>query len=372
MPTPTQTYKLGVFILSALVLLVATLMIFADSRWRRTQFPAFTEFQESVQGLDVAAPVKFRGVTIGRVSQILLQEPELSVRVNMELYNEALQLQDKRTLEDFLQQIVKTGARCRLELINITGLKYVEIDFFSDTTPAAATPRQNSEHFFIPSVPSLLTGLQTDLSYTLARLAQVDFAQLGTDLQQLLAGMNRFLHDDRLHEILEHLVATSARIDSLVETIETQFSSDQLAATMVQVQTLLSRLDELIITATRQIASFDSATLSDQTQALLGELRTTAKGLGEAQVNFQRTMEQIQFLAAAVGAGIEAANIEHTADEIRNALQIFSELGGTVGASSNRFADLVEQLTQLIGTLETDPGALLHGRRSPPVQMGRD
>jgi len=68
--TRTNHWKLGLFVVvSILVVVVATFWLGAQ-RFERDSFQAVTYFDESVQGLEVGSPVKWRGVTIGTVAEL--------------------------------------------------------------------------------------------------------------------------------------------------------------------------------------------------------------------------------------------------------------------------------------------------------------
>jgi phospholipid/cholesterol/gamma-HCH transport system substrate-binding protein len=79
--TATNHWKLGLFILLALGVMIGTLFWLGAQRFQRMSFPAVTYFDESVQGLDVGSPVKFRGVTVGTVSDITIAPDHRHVQV---------------------------------------------------------------------------------------------------------------------------------------------------------------------------------------------------------------------------------------------------------------------------------------------------
>ena len=66
----SRYFKLGAFILAAIVVLVALLIVIGSGRFDRNRITMETYFNESVQGLDVGSKVKYRGVTIGEVTRI--------------------------------------------------------------------------------------------------------------------------------------------------------------------------------------------------------------------------------------------------------------------------------------------------------------
>src|SRR5207302_3365650 len=68
--TATNHWKLGLFVLLAVGAMLGALFWLAARRLRRESFPAISYFDQSVQGLDVGSPAKFRGATVGTVTDI--------------------------------------------------------------------------------------------------------------------------------------------------------------------------------------------------------------------------------------------------------------------------------------------------------------
>lgn len=64
---------IGLFLIGGIVLAVGGTAVLASTTWfgKRTTFISF--FQESVNGLEMGAPVKFQGVPVGTVTGILIQ-----------------------------------------------------------------------------------------------------------------------------------------------------------------------------------------------------------------------------------------------------------------------------------------------------------
>src|SRR5438105_13833765 len=88
--TATNHWKLGLFVLVGVGVMLAALFWLGARRLRRDSFPAISYFDESVQGLDVGSPVKFRGVTVGTVSDITVGPDHRHVQVTADMYVDAL------------------------------------------------------------------------------------------------------------------------------------------------------------------------------------------------------------------------------------------------------------------------------------------
>ena len=63
-------FKLGLFVLGAMGAAIVLLLVVGSGRWFQPKITFETYFDESVQGLDIGSPIKFRGVTIGTVGKI--------------------------------------------------------------------------------------------------------------------------------------------------------------------------------------------------------------------------------------------------------------------------------------------------------------
>ncbi|MGA3403158.1 MAG: MlaD family protein [Acetobacteraceae bacterium] len=168
-------------------------------------------FNESVQGLEVGAEVKYRGVTLGRVTEIGLVSTEYDagqklavtwasyrqVFVRYELDRAGMgQMPDTATM-------VHLGLRARLAAQGITGLSYIELDFVDPARYPEESPPWRPKAAYIPSVPSTLTQVQDAAQQVLAKLNTVDFAALATSLTQLVQDLREELTSGGAHAALE-------------------------------------------------------------------------------------------------------------------------------------------------------------------------
>ena len=67
---PTNHWKLGLFVVLGFVLALCTVVFLGARSLHKDSVSYKTYFDESVQGLEIGSPIKFRGVTIGNVSAI--------------------------------------------------------------------------------------------------------------------------------------------------------------------------------------------------------------------------------------------------------------------------------------------------------------
>ncbi|MGH7785238.1 MAG: MlaD family protein [Candidatus Binatia bacterium] len=160
--TATNHWKLGLFILSSIAALIGTLFWLGAQRFSRDAFPAVTYFDESVQGLDVGSPVKFRGVTIGTVANITVAPDHRHVQVTADVYVDAVRglgISDGSPTQRGGATFMP-GLRVQLAAAGITGVKFLEVDFFDPARyPTHDVPFKTPWNY-IPSAPSTLRSLE--------------------------------------------------------------------------------------------------------------------------------------------------------------------------------------------------------------------
>lgn len=153
MKSATRQIKLGALTLLAILSLLA--VVFALGLRGRDVVTYHTYFDESVQGLDEGAIVKFRGVRIGKVSKIGIAPDRRLIDVGLSIDRDragALQLD-------------RSASRLRTQLVifGITGVKLIDMDFADVNTPAPPELTFTPPEHFIPSRPSLLGSVEDDL-----------------------------------------------------------------------------------------------------------------------------------------------------------------------------------------------------------------
>jgi phospholipid/cholesterol/gamma-HCH transport system substrate-binding protein len=165
----TNHWKLGLFVVTGLALGIGVIFWLGLRRLNRDAVPMVTYFDESVQGLDVGSPVKFRGVTLGTVSAITVAPDQRHVEVWMRVYKEELARMgvDPDEPRDPLW-------RPQLANAGITGVKFVQLDTFPpDRHPEPPLAFAIPERYYVPAVPSTLKSLEEVANEFLAKLPRL-------------------------------------------------------------------------------------------------------------------------------------------------------------------------------------------------------
>src|SRR6478752_2709639 len=82
--------RLGLFLVIAIVVVLATALLFIERARSRKVIELVTYTQENVTGLDISSPVRYRGVTVGRVSDLQVEPGGRTIEIDFELFTDRL------------------------------------------------------------------------------------------------------------------------------------------------------------------------------------------------------------------------------------------------------------------------------------------
>lgn len=311
METRVNYTAVGAFVVVLTIALVAGILWLTTGLGREQYNYYLAYVKESVSGLNVNAPVKYRGVDVGYVSEISLRpdNPE-EVRLLMAIAQDTP---------------VKTDTIAILSLQGLTGIAF--IDLTGGTRGAErlyATPGE--EYPVIETGPSLLARLDEAASKIFTNIERVSDslsgfldAETATDFRETLANIRAFT--ERLDLILtdENAERISASLQSLHELAQTLSNNAE-------------NLDALI----RNVAD-----ASERLPAIAERVDGLTVTLNEAGEEFAGAMRETRAEVRAVS--------QHLAPQ---AADVLTDLRAT-SASLQRFVE----------DLENDPALLLHGRR---------
>jgi len=225
MTTATNHWKLGLFIVAAIAAMLGTLFWIGARRFHREAFQVVSFFDESVQGLDVGSPVKFRGVTVGTVADITIAPDHRHLQVTSDIYLDALvRLGLLQAAPKVGEQFIDPRLRVQLALAGITGVRFLQTDFFDETRyPPPKLPFPVPWNY-VPSAPSTLKGLEEMVIDILGRFPTLETGLLDTaaDLRKTLASIGQLSgklgsDDGSLNMLLVQLRGTAKRVEAALD-----------------------------------------------------------------------------------------------------------------------------------------------------------
>lgn len=277
-------FRVGLFVLGGIALAVAAIVIVGGGRLFARPIVMETVFEESVQGLDVGAPVKLRGVKLGSVSWIGFVGDEYPradtsdanlVLVRMDLRSDNTLLdEEQRTRE--LQAMIERGLRLRLTPLGITGVSFLEADFVD---PQRFPPRAISwtpAALYVPSAPSTITQITSAAERLMTRIDRLDVEGLLTNFDTLLVNVNRAVETTDVGSVQRSVSELLEELDGTVEGLREAIREARLPAVSEDARTTLR---EASATLARLQLLLESG--GDDLSATLENLRVATQNLRE-------------------------------------------------------------------------------------------
>ncbi|MDP1686236.1 MlaD family protein [Hydrogenophaga sp.] len=329
---------IGTFVVVGLSLIAATVIALAGNSLFTRKEKAVMFFSGSVYGLQVGAPVVFRGVRVGSVESIAVfydrEADDFSIPVVVALDSDAVSgLDGRRTATDDnvvlgLPALVGRGLSAQLSMQSLlTGLLYVDLDLRPERPGKLRGTRRDAIE--IPTTATAIQALKNQLE-------GMDFRKIAEDLSAIAASARTLVSGPELKQALADLAAITATVNRVA-----------------------TKLDQRIDPLTNEL------------QRSLVATRTAMEGLGQAAGSVNKTSNQVGELLAPNAPLVQ--NLQRAADEVGRSAASLRE--ATADDSSLRLGadraldDLsraARALRDLAETLEQQPDAVLRGRKVTP------
>ncbi|MSR40374.1 MAG: MCE family protein [Phycisphaerales bacterium] len=322
MSSPATNFKVGAFVLVAAGLgLGGTILLGSATVFQKTEIVE-TYSSESVNGLNVGSPVKFRGVTIGQVSEITFvtlaygHGPEKGsevlnsmVLVRMKIVQELIGVRDDEDFETDVQASVAQGLRARLVSEGITGGLYMQFEYTKDLPKESMQVAWTPAYPYVPGVPSRLNEILDGVATIVKGVQGVDFTNLGKDIHALVQHLDSIVEVQGkpalvdLKAFIEEARTTNSQVQTILADPNIQKSlaniasaSDSLAVVLgegkMDLKTTIAKLPVIAASLASGSAELDDLLNSPKLQAMLADLQSAAAlappALDEARELFAR------------------------------------------------------------------------------------
>jgi paraquat-inducible protein B len=334
MAKPVNKTLVGLFVVGAVVLIVAAIALFGSGKFlaKRPKFVMF--FSGSVHGLTVGSPVEFQGVKIGEVSAISARFDPKNLTVVIPVYVEfdpeslsvpgELKGIQKTGNYAYIKGMIAKGLKAQLKVKSLlTGQLYIAGDFY-------------------PDKPIRLVGLET-------RYPEIPTIPSTADV--LMATLDKL----PISEIADKLVKVTEGIEKIVNSPDVTESIKNLNLALKDINGLVRQIDAEI----KPTAADIKDTLSIARGAFSQAEKTLAinEGIpGKVADNLQNTLKNVDATLERLRWGI--ASYEKIADRNIN-------LGYDVSKTLQEIETTARSIRSLTDYLERHPEALVKGKLIP-------
>jgi len=326
---------IGAFVVGSLMLAMLAVFILGSGTFLRKKNYAVMYFEGSVQGLSVGAPVTFRGVRVGTVTDVSMaidsKNVVITIPVTVEIAPEHVVSGGDLagSWPENIRRLVSHGLRAQLELQSLlTGQLLIELDFQPDK--AAVFRDRQGIYPEIPTVPAALDALR-------AKFEEYPIESILADVSTILGGIKALVTDPEFSGTLHSLRKSVDDYGRLARRLEAQVdpTAELLQRNLATADAALQKLDALLVRAE-------------------GTLNTVDRTAGTLDKTLEAVRDSLQVAEEAL-TGAKQLMRDDAAWSI------------SLNAALNEITRAARALRTLADTLEQHPEALLHGKRAQSV-----
>ena len=302
MSAKANYHKIGVFIVFGFIALIIAIVALSGGKWFKKVVYWESYFDESVQGLAVGSPIKYRGVQVGTVDAIgfvgdvygpeLGKEDLLRYGRYVVVRGAAADLSPHLTEEEKEAERggrITAGLRVRLASQGVTGVVYLEADYLDPQQYPALEVPWKPQAVYLPSAPSTVSVLGNAL-HTIAR-----------DLEKA-----------DIHTITRNLDSLVLEVTKLVKDINAQALSSQTGRVLAEFQETARQTRRLVERPEIRAMLSDAAGTAEGTRQLVADLSEASKQIKlvserfpDAFARLERTVQRMDRLLSNKGQDIE-------------------------------------------------------------------
>jgi phospholipid/cholesterol/gamma-HCH transport system substrate-binding protein len=333
MPSQKTKFTLGLFVTCGIGMIFLAVIWLGMSRYFKKGRYYATYFNESVQGLDVDSPVKYRGVSVGRVDRIVVAPDANLIQV-------VLKIERDQKLDD---NIV-----AQLKSVGITGSMFVELDRKKDGAPSLSPSLSfPSEYPIVASKPSNISKMLHSIDDALTQIKAMDLAEISEKAQLTLKSVEQVMIDTNIKNI-------SAKIEKSIDRANQILDDKRWNTIMASVDDAGQSLNDIMDKTSNSLDNVEKTTFR-----LEGITAEKEQSIKTAIEDFRKSMENANTL-------LKKGNFltDKTDDSI-------SQLKGQFLIIAQNLEKASENLNKLIEIVADHPSQFIFGEPPAPRKVDR-
>lgn len=201
-------------------------------------------FDESVQGLDKDSPVKYRGVSIGRVKSVRLAPDATLIEVMLTIE------QDVQLESDMIGQLKSVG---------ITGIMFIEIDRKKEGEPDYLPDISFvADYPILRTRPSGIKMLMDSMDAVLSLVNELDTKGISNKIKSGVDNISQAVEEAKFKEISASIHSVSAKIDEMLDVEKWKRITDSVENTARSLDTLTANANLTLADIRRDIGGISA------------------------------------------------------------------------------------------------------------------
>jgi phospholipid/cholesterol/gamma-HCH transport system substrate-binding protein/paraquat-inducible protein B len=305
-------FKIGLFIIAGTIIAAIGVIALGAGAIFQTKTWIETYIDESVQGLDVGSPVKFRGVPVGKVEQISLTSVEYPTRrryvmVRIGLTGKMFQypLADGGSIS-FTTEVEK-GLRVRLASQGLTGAAYIETDYLDPARNPPLAIDWRPRYPYVPSTLSRITQLSEAVEKILQSIQDVDLGKLVDGIEKSLGTITKVAEGANLDKMGASANAFLSEVRDTNRQLKELLASGDLKAALRDGAAAAKSAREIVTNAEKPLNQLltDLPQATEGMSRLMKRLDAVANDLPETSAQLRQTILRMNRLIASQQRDIE-------------------------------------------------------------------
>lgn len=304
---------IGAFVVGAVALLIAGVLLFGSGRFFSEMKTYILFFSGSVKGLNVGSPVNLRGVRIGSVTDIKVEfDPKIRqfkipvfIEVDPQRISVAgleiglLQLGSPGKGE-LMRELIDRGLRAQLQTVSlVTGQLGVDLDFYPDKP--ALFRAADEAYIEIPTIPSGMEQLENTLEKVVATIQALPLEEMVQNLADSARGIKELVTSPEMQGSVRAMKTTIDEIRVLVQNLNDRVGpvAESIEGTVKDVQTVVRHINGKVTPVTNGIEQSLAAahTALKQMQETLENMERMTANNSALKYQFSDMMEQVSLAA---------------------------------------------------------------------------
>jgi len=270
---------IGLFVILGVVMGFAAIIWVGATSYFQKGVTYISYFDESVQGVQLNSPVKFRGVDVGLVENIRVAADNRHIGVVMKInMKEDLQ-------KNYVAQLKSAG---------ITGVMFVELDLIKpgepDFSPKIDFP---SEYPIIASRPSELQRLMAGANDVVQQFKQIDAKGISDQLLATTKSLEEVIRGKQMASILTRIDAAAGNLDRLTARADKILGEAGLDKTVAETREAIKGAQAMLVTINEQVLGMQLPATLARTRELTRELQATSQNLRRSSETLEMFLQRV-------------------------------------------------------------------------------